>query len=204
MIGLTFCHWKNWQQKRKARTECTIIGNNGKMMGRTHSLSPHISLKDLTNGGTVSLLIVRSQWLSWIQVNLNWFSTAWNVNNFTEVHKAVPCLCVVIRICLWSLDRSCFINNSTVLPDACCKLGFLWKFSMLGPNHLNQFRPVAHLGSCTMPAGTVQSMIIDWKHFVFPFDNFYEVYRRLARHSPRAEANIVKACNTMQWSHKIS
>ena len=31
-----------------------------------------------------------------------------------------------------------------------------------------------------------------------------EVYRRLARHSPRAEANIVKACNTMQWSHKIS
>ena len=32
----------------------------------------------------------------------------------------------------------------------------------------------------------------------------YEVYRRLARHSPRAEANIVKACNTMQWSHKIS
>ena len=33
----------------------------------------------------------------------------------------------------------------------------------------------------------------------------YEVYRRLARHSPRAEANIVKACNTMQWSryHKI-
>ena len=27
----------------------------------------------------------------------------------------------------------------------------------------------------------------------------YEVYRRLARHSPRAEANIVKACNTMQY-----
>ena len=30
-----------------------------------------------------------------------------------------------------------------------------------------------------------------------------EVYRRLARHSPRAEANIAKACNSMQWSHKI-
>ena len=35
-------------------------------------------------------------------------------------------------------------------------------------------------------------------------DDNDEVYRRLARHSPRAEANIVKACNTMQWSHKIS
>ena len=32
----------------------------------------------------------------------------------------------------------------------------------------------------------------------------HEEYRRLARHSPRAEANIAKACNTMQWSHKIS
>ena len=31
-----------------------------------------------------------------------------------------------------------------------------------------------------------------------------EEYRRLARHSPRAKANIAKACNTMQWSHKIS
>ena len=35
-------------------------------------------------------------------------------------------------------------------------------------------------------------------------DHHNEVYRRLARHSPRAEANIAKACNTMQWSHKIS
>ena len=31
-----------------------------------------------------------------------------------------------------------------------------------------------------------------------------EVYRRLARHSSSAEANIIKACNTMKWSHKIS
>ena len=36
------------------------------------------------------------------------------------------------------------------------------------------------------------------------FIYIHEVYRRLARHSPRAEANIVKACNTMQWSPKIS
>ena len=36
------------------------------------------------------------------------------------------------------------------------------------------------------------------------FYKVYEVYRRVARHSPRAEANIVKACNTMQWSHMIS
>ena len=34
-------------------------------------------------------------------------------------------------------------------------------------------------------------------------DKNNEVYS-LARHSPRADANIIKACNTMQWSHKIS
>ena len=40
--------------------------------------------------------------------------------------------------------------------------------------------------------------------FVIVWHGYYEVYRRLARHSPRTEANIVKACNTMQWSQKIS
>ena len=47
------------------------------------------------------------------------------------------------------------LPNSTVLPDACCKLGFLWRLSMLGSHHPNLFRPVAHLGSCTMPASTI-------------------------------------------------
>ena len=35
--------------------------------------------------------------------------------------------------------------NSTVLPDACCKLGVLWGLSMLGPSHPNIGRPVAEL-----------------------------------------------------------
>ena len=33
--------------------------------------------------------------------------------------------------------------------------------------------------------------------------NNHEVYRRLARHSPRAEANIAKACNTMQLRNGV-
>ena len=49
---------------------------------------------------------------------------------------------------------------------------------------------------CTMP--NVQTDAFPEKYLN------YEEYRRLARHSPRAEANIVKACNTMQWSQKIS
>ena len=32
---------------------------------------------------------------------------------------------------------------------------------------------------------------------------FHEEYRRLARHSPRAEANIAKACNTMQLRNGV-
>ena len=43
-----------------------------------------------------------------------------------------------------------------------------------------------------------------WTVALAPDSLIYEEYRRLARHSPRAEANIAKACNTMQWSHKIS
>ena len=35
--------------------------------------------------------------------------------------------------------------DSTVLPDACCKLGVLWGLSMLGPSHPNVGRPVAEL-----------------------------------------------------------
>ena len=45
-----------------------------------------------------------------------------------------------------------------------------------------------------------------WKKTSVFFYKVYEVYRRLARNSPRAEANIVKACNTMHGViryHKI-
>ena len=47
------------------------------------------------------------------------------------------------------------LSNSTVLPDACSKLGFLWRLPMLGPHHPNLVRPVALFGSCTMPASTI-------------------------------------------------
>ena len=52
--------------------------------------------------------------------------------------------------------------------------------------------------------------LLTWQRFStgFKIYNIFRIYneeyRRLARHSPRAEANIVKACNTMQSSHKIS
>ena len=38
-------------------------------------------------------------------------------------------------------------STSTVLPDACCKLGALRGLSMLGPNHPNIGCPVAELWS---------------------------------------------------------
>ena len=36
--------------------------------------------------------------------------------------------------------------------------------------------------------------------FLVDVDDEYEVYRRLARHSPRAEANNAIAYNTVQWN----
>ena len=34
------------------------------------------------------------------------------------------------------------LSSSTVLPDACCKLGVMWRLSMLGPNIANLGCPV--------------------------------------------------------------
>ena len=59
-------------------------------------------------------------------------------------------------------------------------------------------QPNVSLGALPKP-GEKKRICEYWVNMIYN-----EVYRRLARHSPRAEANIVKACNTMQWSHKIS
>ena len=58
--------------------------------------------------------------------------------------------------------------------------------------------------TCTKQFGEVHLGMLKLNLTTNIAKSYNEVYRRLARHSPRAEANIVKACNTMQWSHKIS
>ena len=52
----------------------------------------------------MSLFIVRSQWLPWMQ-NLN------NLKQFHTSSKAIPCpfhsLCICLSVCLWSFVRLC-------------------------------------------------------------------------------------------------
>ena len=38
------------------------------------------------------------------------------------------------------------LQSSTVLPDACCKLGVMWRLSLLGPNLADLGCPVAETG----------------------------------------------------------